>query len=176
MALGGPAVGIAVAAGEGETRQSTDRDIADAPPTTLPPLMWIDVTSGDERVEPGSYSKYSPKEARVAATIAATVAGALGTSPEDVGVIATYKAQSTRIRQELGRALDRARRAGGPSACANPDSVCDAVAAPEPETEPDDAEVHVATVDAFQGQEKEVVILSRCGGIFFILYLCIDIL
>ena len=155
---------LAVAAGEGETRQSTDRDIADAPPTTLPPLMWIDVTSGDERVEPGSYSKYSPKEARVAATIAATVAGALGTSPEDVGVIATYKAQSTRIRQELGRALDRARRAGGPSACANPDSVCDAVAAPEPETEPDDAEVHVATVDAFQGQEKEVVILSLCGG------------
>jgi hypothetical protein len=94
-------------------------------------------------------SKYSPSEARFAALIAARVVE-VGVSAGEVGVITLYKAQERAIINNLAGILSRE---GVKEVCEEDDVGGE-----------DDGAVKVSTVDAFQGQEKDVIILSLCGA------------
>ena len=96
------------------------------------PLTFLD-TAGrgfDERTPEGSESKENPGEAELVATEVKKLFAA-GVRPEDVAVIAPYDAQVQLLRHLLADA-----RAGDPPA------------------------LEIDTVDAFQGREKEVVVVS----------------
>ena len=113
----------------------------------LNPLTWID--SGSRDVTQDGGSKYSPSEARFAALIAARVVE-VGVSAGEVGVITLYKAQERAIVNNLAGILSRE---GVKDVCEEDDVGGE-----------DDGAVKVSTVDAFQGQEKDVIILSLCGA------------
>ena len=113
----------------------------------LNPLTWID--SGSRDVTQDGGSKYSPSEARFAALIAARVVE-VGVSAGEVGVITLYKAQERAIINNLAGILSRE---GVKEVCEEDDAGGE-----------DDGAVKVSTVDAFQGQEKDVIILSLCGA------------
>ena len=113
----------------------------------LNPLTWID--SGSRDVTQDGGSKYSPSEARFAALIAARVVE-VGVSAGEVGVITLYKAQERAIVNNLAGILSRE---GVKEVCEEDDVGGE-----------DDGAVKVSTVDAFQGQEKDVIILSLCGA------------
>ena len=116
----------------------------DGPP--LSPLVWIDSASRDVTQERGS--KYSPGEARFAALIAARIVE-LGVPAGEVGVITLYKAQERAIVNNLAGIMSR-------------EAVREVIEDDERAGE-DDGVIKVSTVDAFQGQEKDVVVLSLCG-------------
>ena len=104
----------------------------------MPPLTWIDVKSGGE--ERDGRSRLSRREAIVAAAAVSRLVE-LGVSPSDVGVITLYRAQAARVSRELAAA-----KTTSPGKTQHPGG-----------------DVRVSTVDAFQGQEKEVIVLSLCG-------------
>ena len=116
----------------------------DGPP--LSPLVWIDSASRDVTQERGS--KYSPGEARFAALIAARIVE-LGVPAGEVGVITLYKAQERAIVNNLAGIMSR--------------EVVREVIEDDDRAGEDDGVIKVSTVDAFQGQEKDVVVLSLCG-------------
>ena len=123
--------------------------------TPMPPMTWLDVASGGETYE--GRSMYSPKEARAAAAMAAR-ALELGIAPGDVGVITLYRAQARAVARELGVATDVAPATTARNGDGD-ENACDGENAKDPE-----APVQVSTVDSFQGQEKEIIILSLCGS------------
>lgn len=147
-------------------REGEGLETARASSRPMPPLMWIDVPSGREQYEPGTKSKFSPIEARAAAMLAARVVD-LGICPTDIGVIALYKAQTTAITREL-EALGATHPATEAGTCVRNgdggrhEATDEARVAARPLAF--DGEVQVSTVDAFQGQEKEIIVLSLCGA------------
>ena len=92
---------------------------------------------GEER---DGRSRLSRREAIVAAAAVSRLVE-LGVSPSDVGVITLYRAQAARVSRELAAA-----KTTSPGKTQHPGG-----------------DVRVSTVDAFQGQEKEVIVLSLCG-------------
>jgi hypothetical protein len=122
--------------------------------TPMPPLVWMDLTLTDLSWDSGR-SAYSKREARLAAAIATRAVG-LGVCPSRVGVIALFKAQASLIQRELDEI------------CANSQQhtqqdMRDMSSGPDdtPSLYAETHRIQVSTVDAFQGHEKEFVVLSR---------------
>jgi len=99
-------------------------------PSSSRPVALVPVT-GEERTHGKSKSIYNRKEAEAVLRFARSLVDA-GVAPIGIGIITPYKAQVHEIRELLRYHL-----------------LC-----PKPE------DVAVDTVDAFQGQEKEVIIMS----------------
>ncbi|MEZ4241086.1 MAG: AAA domain-containing protein [Myxococcota bacterium] len=100
----------------------------DAPSTRQPPVLelpalWIDTAgAGAEIRDPVTRSLYEPVEIALVAQVVAALRAA-GLDPADIGVIAPYSAQVSRLRAQL-------------------------------------ADVEVATVNAFQGRERDAIVAS----------------
>ena len=71
--------------------------------------------------------------------------------PKDVGIIAFYRAQVDCVNSYLVRM-----RVGATTTAD--------ILAPSELDEEEDGKIQVSTVDAFQGQEKKVIILTLCGA------------
>jgi hypothetical protein len=127
---------------------------ADRPPVVsgLPHLVFVDLQTMNEPNRKGhNDSPYNCAEVRVVSRLVVLFTGA-GVGRGDIAVVTPYVAQANEVRRVLGIAADAERRD-------------DAVVADE-EGPPDgagDDELLVNTVDALQGQERKVVILSLCG-------------
>jgi superfamily I DNA and/or RNA helicase len=106
------------------------------PELDVPPLLFLD-TAGrglDEALAPDSDSYRNPGEAHlIVARVAELSAAGLGL--EQMGVITPYAAQVALLRERLGAAGFGAGFGAG---------------------------LEVATVDAFQGREKEAILVSLC--------------
>lgn len=107
----------------------------------LPPIVWWDTSGFDERE---GQSKVNTAEGqRVRCVVRCLLDN--GISANNVGVIAFYAAQASYVSKLLdvtpGQASDEMK---------------------EPSFSPSD--VQVSTVDAFQGQEKEVIVFTLCGA------------
>lgn len=110
----------------------------------LPPITWWDTTGFDEKV---GLSKLNTAEAqRVSCVVQCLMDNKV--SAQDIGVISVYKAQADCVSKNLAHASDRIQQTD--------DEDAEQVSSP--------SDVQVSTVDAFQGQEKEVIILTLCGA------------
>ena len=130
---------------------------ADRPPVVpgLPHLVFMDM-QGEPNRKGQNDSPFNCAEARVAGRLVAMLTGA-GVRRGDICVVTTYVAQAAEVRRVLGIASDAERRDGAADAADG-----DAGEGPPPDGGGDD-ELMVGTVDALQGQERKVVILSLCG-------------
>jgi hypothetical protein len=179
-----PAAGTPTAAASAGTPTAAASPATQLVSLQMPPLMWLDIPSGNEQYEHGS--KFSPREAFAAAVVAAR-AVELGVCPTEVGVITLYRAQANVIKRELVALIDGAGPGGGAGAAtparggararagagagAGARGAAGGGGGGGDEVMEDawgDADaggkVQVSTVDSFQGQEKEIIILSLCGG------------
>lgn len=116
-----------------------------APRGVLPPILWWDTIGYDEKE---GESKINVNEAtRVTSVVRCLLDN--GVSAEKIGVIAFYAAQAKLVSSKLESFASDA---------------------PTMNVDGDDAEsfspadVQVSTVDAFQGQEKEIIIFTLCGA------------
>jgi DNA replication ATP-dependent helicase Dna2 len=114
-------------------------DLAPSPqsalwPILMPehPMVFVDVPAALSREGPG---KASPMQAQVTGRLVRGLLDA-GMSPEEIGIIAPYRAQVAAIRQRLERVM-----------------------------RPGEAPIVVDTVDRFQGGERQVVIVSFGGRV-----------
>jgi hypothetical protein len=121
----------------------------------LPPILWWDTNGMDQR---DGGSRYNVTEAdRVTCIVKRLLT--CGISARQIGVIAPYVAQSQLLINKL-TSISTIEPEVKPS---SKDGDSDDDADEEPESfSPSD--VQVSTVDAFQGQEKEVIILTLCGS------------
>ena len=111
---------------------------ADRPPVVpgLPPVVLCRSDgAGGERTD-ASGSVYNEHEARAAAAIVRMLVNDHEVAPERIGVICLYRAQAALVRRLLGNASSGD---AGDSGC---------------------GDVPVSTVDAFQGEERDVIVLS----------------
>ncbi|CAL6410832.1 unnamed protein product [Bathycoccus prasinos] len=116
----------------------------------VPPLVFFDTHGENAREERGGQSKFNASEARGCAVIARELLNR-GLKPKDVGIIAFYRAQVDCVNSYLVRM-----RVGATTTAD--------ILAPSELDEEEDGEIQVSTVDAFQGQEKKVIILTLCGA------------
>ena len=115
----------------------------------VPPLVFFDTHGENARDERGqeSKSKYNGAEAQSCAVIARELLKC-GLKPRDIGIIAFYRSQVDCVNSLLEKM-----RVG-----VN-------ISEESTQTEDDEnGEIQVSTVDAFQGQEKKVIILTLCGA------------
>ena len=124
------------------------------PSTAMPPLVWVDVAmaTGPSRdiAHDRNRSAFSTREAKIAALIVDRLR-ALGIDSNDVGVVTLFRAHAEAVAAAAA-ALEVGAGSGPPHDEASRDEA------------PRVSAVQVSTVDAFQGQEKEVMVLSLCGG------------
>lgn len=128
------------------------RDDGQGSKTPMPPLTWMDLCLNDIQHDYGR-SAFSKREAKLAALIVGRVMS-LGIAPEQIGVISLFKAQSQLIQQEIS---EHCLRESQRNDCDESDVIHDSPSVSS-------HLIQVSTVDAFQGQEKEVLVLSLCGG------------
>lgn len=105
----------------------------------LPPLVWMFHPQGREKYD-GTRSAYNEPEASMVTSVVTHLIKA-GVPPHEVGCITFFRAQAHCIRNHMGNVDKEV----GVSA------------------------VQVSTVDAFQGSEKDIIVLSLCkarGGSF----------
>jgi len=102
----------------------------------LPHLLFLDVACGEAQAGPDR-SRYHDAEAVVVARVVRMLLAA-GVSRSDLGVCTFYLRQRDAVKRHLAQLAPA--EGGG-----------------------DEGELVVSTVDAFQGQEKEVILLSLCG-------------
>jgi superfamily I DNA and/or RNA helicase len=135
----------------------------------LPPVAAVDVR-GEESRGGGGGSRANAAEAEAAAAVVA-LALAAGVPPARVGVICFYRAQAYAARaavdraapaaaaagREAARAARAAARAAAGGGAVDPDAAAAAEAAADAKW---GGAVAVATVDSFQGQERDVVVLT----------------
>jgi len=95
----------------------------------------------------------------------------LGVSSADVGIITLYRAQTGAITRALAALVDGGGGAGAAAGAPPPGDerigdagIGDAGIGDAGDGGGDARDVQVSTVDSFQGQEKEIIILSLCGG------------
>lgn len=119
----------------------------------LPALCFVE-TRGQEGYD-RSRSCYNEEEARDVASIASFLLDRIGLAPDQIGIICFHRAQAQRVQailQAQGRGVLAAAGGGGPEG-----------AAAAAEREPARARpglLTVATVDSYQGSEKDVILLS----------------
>jgi len=107
----------------------------------LPPIVWWDTSGFDERE---GQSKVNTAEGqRVRRVVRCLLDN--GISANNVGVIAFYAAQASYVSKLL-------------------DVTSGVVSDDTKEQSFSSSDVQVSTVDAFQGQEKEVIVLTLCGA------------
>ena len=112
----------------------------------LPPIVWWDTNGVDEKE---GQSKLNVAEAnRVSAILHRLLDN--GISAEKIGVIAFYAAQASFVTMKLKECL----KSDEPYVAEGDED--DESFAP--------SDVQVSTVDAFQGQEKEVIVFTLCGA------------
>ena len=130
---------------------------AERPPLVpgLPHLVFVNQSMNEPNRKGHNDSPFNCAEARVVSRLVALFTGA-GVGRGDIAVVTTYVAQANEVRRVLGITADAERRDDAAAA----DS--DAAEGPPPDGAGDD-ELMVNTVDALQGQERKVVILSLCG-------------
>ena len=114
-----------------------------APRGVLPPIVWWDTIGYDEKE---GESKINVNEATRVTSIARCLLDN-GVSAEKIGVIAFYASQAKLVNSKLESFASNA-----------PMIVGDDAESFSP------ADVQVSTVDAFQGQEKEIIIFTLCGA------------
>eukprot|EP00198_Chlamydomonas_reinhardtii_P000886 XP_001690221.1 RNA helicase [Chlamydomonas reinhardtii] len=142
---------------------------ADRPPLLvgLPPLVFVE-SGGQAAVDAYTRSSYNTQEAQLVSRMVAALL-AQGVSADEVGVICFYRAQVGAIR----RALQQADAGGGssraPGEAGRGGTAAGGAAGAGDQQDGlvgeggggrDSGMVQVATVDSFQGAEKEVVILA----------------
>jgi hypothetical protein len=133
----------------------------------LPPLVFCDVRGGQEASERwgggssggGGGSLYNDTEARAVGTVLGALLGK-GIEPGRIGVISLYHAQRKRLQLAVDRLCGPAAGGGGGSEGDDEEAAASSAS----------GSVHVATVDAFQGGERDVIVLStvRTRGAAFI--------
>ena len=164
--------------------ENEDESVASTKATPMPPLVWADVATSTGPSRDVLYdqrrSAFSPREAKIAAQIVTRLVG-LGIRPSDIGVVTLFKAHAKAVENALESlrvstatlSKKKGDDAQTPSALPLRDSFVAEKEEPSrsvPECSecppPCDAlrSTQVSTVDAFQGQEKEVIVLSLCGG------------
>ena len=116
----------------------------------VPPLVFFDTQGENAREERGGQSKFNASEAHGCAVIARELLNR-GLKPKDIGIIAFYRAQVDCVNSYLERM-----RVGATG-------TADILATSDLDDE-ESGEIQVSTVDAFQGQEKKVIILTLCGA------------
>ena len=114
----------------------------------VPPLVFFDTHGENAREERGGQSKFNTSEARGCAVIARGLL-TRGLKPKDVGIIAFYRAQVDCVNSYLERMRVDVTSTGVTSS---------------EFLDEENGEIQVSTVDAFQGQEKKVIILTLCGA------------
>ena len=97
---------------------------------SMPSVSVVDLQNGQENYQ--GKSLYNPSEVRAVGNIVKTLLS-LGISPSDIGIISFYKAHVDALRKCIYDSNDP----GDPS-----------------------QDIQIATVDSFQGAEKELIILS----------------
>jgi len=130
----------------------------------LPPLACLDVSGGATQYD-GSRSAYNPVEARAVGAAVAALVTRHGLDPGRVGVIVPFRAHARSVAAALA-AADGAATPARTVVAVDVDG--EDSPPPPPPPPPRAASVCVATVDAAQGLEWDVVFLSgfasACGG------------
>ena len=137
---------------------------ADRPPLVpgLPPVACVDVAGGRVQYD-GGRSAFNTVEAGAVAAVVTALLTTHGLPPAAVGVIAPFRAHARVVCAALAAADARAEMAAGPQGGRGDDDDADAPPPPPPPP-PRAAAVVVATVDAFQGLERDVIILSPAAA------------
>ena len=140
--------------------------------TPMPPLVWADVATSTGPSRDVAYDKsrsaFSLREARVAALVVNRLV-TLGICPSEIGVVTLFRAHARAVERALDALVETSVDGDGTKTPSAPPlrDVRVASEGPLSEKPPPLASLRstqVSTVDAFQGQEKEVIVLSLCGG------------
>jgi superfamily I DNA and/or RNA helicase len=153
----------------------------------MPPLVWADVATSTSASRDVLYdqrrSAFSNREAKIAAQIVNRLVG-LGICPSDIGVVTLFKAHARAVENALDHlrvsTATLSKKKGDDvqtpeetlplrdSFVAEKETPSSRSVPPEssgfPNLDSLRGKTQVSTVDAFQGQEKEVIVLSLCGG------------
>uniref|UniRef100_A0A1D1ZXG7 AAA+ ATPase domain-containing protein n=2 Tax=Auxenochlorella protothecoides TaxID=3075 RepID=A0A1D1ZXG7_AUXPR len=124
----------------------------------LPPRLWIDPRGGESGGERGARSVTNRREADVICSMVQQLLGH-GVPPSAIGIICFFRAQVALLQGLLNpQPPMNVTPEAGQGVAHGPCTVSEAPQGPLAEQ----AGVQVATVDAFQGGERDVIILSTC--------------